>query len=131
MKFIQPLAFLSFLLVIVGCEEEEYKKIDPSTFNQEIALRTDLNEPEDLIYAYYQPETEGKAKVELTVEEIAESEYRITLIHDGLLDDSQRAVKYIMEAERIDSSWLVSSIKTNWKCWEGRGHEDWGIEYCN
>ena len=27
--------------------------------------------------------------------------------------------------------WIVKEIKTNRKCWDGRGHTNWSSEWCN
>jgi len=31
----------------------------------------------------------------------------------------------------INEKWFVGEIKINRKCWEGRGHTNWGTECCN
>lgn len=82
---------------------------------------------------YGQPEHEGPLELNISSKRKAQSgRYIITLVHDKLLDDSQRATKIVMDALwNTDSTWKVNGIQKNWKCWEGRGHTDWGIEFCN
>ena len=94
--------------------------------------RNDIETPEELITLYYNyPESEGVPNLEIEIKSTGENQYDITLIHDGLEDDSQRAIKVVMQASYSTEKWVVQSIKKNWKCWDGRGHTDWGIEYCN
>ena len=73
--------------------------------------------------------TNISAKIES--KKIGEGLIEITLIHDGQEDDSQRATKIVMKAELIGQKWTVHEIKTNRKCWDGRGHTDWGTGWCN
>ncbi len=56
----------------------------------------------------------------------------LTVINDGLLDDSVRGEKWIYElVKETNGVWKVSSIKRAWKCWPGRGHEDFSSESCS
>jgi len=55
----------------------------------------------------------------------------VILIHDGQEDDSQRATKIVMITELCGKKWIIHKIKSNRKCYEGRGHKGWGIEWCN
>ena len=82
---------------------------------------------------YGEPEHEGKLDLNISVKRKATTHrYVITLIHDKLLDDSQRATKIVMDAlQQSNGAWQVQGIRKNWKCWEGRGHTDWSVEPCN
>lgn len=55
----------------------------------------------------------------------------VTLIHDNLLDDSTKAIKYVVLFAVIQEQLEIISIKTNRKCWEGRGHTHWDSNNCN
>ena len=54
----------------------------------------------------------------------------VELIHDNQLDDSIKAVKYLMVLKKEEGNLKVISLKKIWKCWDGRGHTNWSIENC-
>jgi len=126
--------FFAFFIVLLtsscGPDRENFEPKDPAAFNAQIADRTDISTPEELILLYYNyQEEEGEPDIKVSTVK-SKNSYEITLIHDRLLDDSMRAEKILMTAEKNGNSWAVQNIRTNWKCWEGRGHTDWGIEWC-
>ena len=111
---------------------ESFDNIDSTEFNESIATRTDIKTAEELIMLYYgSPESEGVPDISIQTMELEFGKIQVTMVHDKLMDDSMRAVKIIMTVEQKDQSWIVLEIKKNWKCWEGRGHTNWGTEYCN
>lgn len=111
---------------------ERFKTIDPAEFNEKISKRTDIETAEELIEIYYNyPPNEGTPQLELKSKEIEGGLIEVTLIHDRHADDSQRATKIVMTAELNGKSWLVRKVKANWKCYDGRGHTDWGTGPCN
>ena len=119
------------IIILTSCSESFDIK-DPADFNKKIETRTDIATAQDLIEIYYNyPLHESKPKIEIESKEIGNRLMEVTLIHDGQEDDSQRATKIVMTAELKDKKWKVHKIKTNRKCWDGRGHTDWGTEWCN
>lgn len=125
--------FFSILTIIclTSCSEK-FKLIDPTEFNKKIETRTDIATAEQLIKIYYNyPLNEGTPKLEIESKELGNGLIEVTLIHDGQEDDSQRAIKIVMTGELIGQRWTVHEIKTNRKCWDGRGHTNWGTEWCN
>ena len=123
--------FFIGLLFLSACEES-FEHVDPTIFNNSISERSDIVTSEDLVNAYYHP-TLGEGNPSLTIET---KPYKgdmvlITLIHDGLLDDSIKALKIIMIAKKESGTWTVIEIKKNWKCREGRGHVNWGSDLCS
>lgn len=123
--------FFIGLLLLNSCDEA-FQNIDPTEFNDLLSERSDIETGEALMKAYYNP-TLGEGKPVLTIESLPYKKDMliITLIHDGLLDDSMRAMKIILIAKKEQAYWKVLEIKKNWKCRVDRGHEDWGIELCN
>lgn len=116
---------------LISCSES-FLHSDPKDFNSSISARKDLQTEEELIKAYYNfPEAEGPQSIIISTIKNKDHHSEITLIHDNMQDDSQRALKIIMVAEKTKDGWYIHKIKRNWKCWPGRGHEDWGTEYCN
>ncbi|MAX79875.1 MAG: hypothetical protein CL843_06845 [Crocinitomicaceae bacterium] len=125
--------FFSILTIIclTSCSEK-FKLIDPTEFNKKIETRTDIATAKQLIKIYYNyPLNEGTPKLEIESKELGNGLIEVTLIHDGQEDDSQRAIKIVMTGELIGQKWTVHEIKTNRKCWDGRGHTNWGTEWCN
>lgn len=124
---------ISILMVIclTSCSEK-FKTIDPTDFNKKINTRTDIKSVEQLARLFYDfPENEGIPHLEIESRELMDNKFEVTLIHDNQQDDSQRATKLILIAEQKNDTWSILEIKENWRCYQGRGHTDWGIEYCN
>ncbi len=126
------------VLAISCCGKESFNILDTKEFNDKIANRTDIKTPDELIKLYYNYDDlemfyhqEGKQSVTIRVVSLRENRYEITLIHEGLLDDSQSGEKIVMTAKQTGASWTVTEIKKNWKCWAGRGHTNWGTELCH
>lgn len=125
------LLFFIGLLLLSACGET-FEKISPAEFNQKISGRTDIETEEDLMKAYYNPILgEGNPTLTIDSRSYKDGKILITLIHDGLLDDSIQAMKIIMIAKKENGIWRVFEIRKNWKCREGRGHENWGIDLCS
>jgi hypothetical protein len=54
-----------------------------------------------------------------------------TLLRDGLLDDSVRALRYDAELRRLGSgAWELVSATWSQRCRAGRGHQDFSPEAC-
>lgn len=124
------LSIVLFLLC-VSCSEN-FKTLDVSEFNLTIKHRTDISSAEELIILYYNyPKEELEPDIKIISEPGKDGIIKITLIHQGLMDDSVKAIKIIMLARNENKSWSILSIKTNWKCYEGRGHQNWDIKMCN
>ena len=128
MKRIQ--ALLCFL-VLSSCAEK-FKQIDVEKFNTEISQNTSIKSAEELITLYYNwPISEGKPNLEISKLKFENNLFEITMIHDHLEDDSQKAEKIVMVARKLGNKWKVEEIKRNWKCYDDRGETDWGISSCN
>jgi hypothetical protein len=106
--------------------------MDTEMINKDIVKNTNIKSPEELITIYYNyPNSESKPDLKIEKKEIKNDVFEITLIHDNQPDDSQKAEKVIMLAKKIGKSWNVLKIRRNWKCYDGRGHTNWGTEVCN
>ena len=85
-----------------------------------------------MITLYYNwPISEGKPNLEISKLKFENNLFEITMIHDHLEDDSQKAEKIVMVARKLGNKWKVEEIKRNWKCYDDRGETDWGISSCN
>ena len=91
--------------------------------------------PKEIMQRYYPfkigVNSEGNQILDISTSEIDAAHREVILIHDNMLDDSQKGIKIIMNMKKNGTAWKVTSIKKNWKCRKGRGHVDWGIERCS
>ena len=114
-------------------DTEKFELMNVDKINQLLESRDQSLSAKDVVNLYYPIEIEteeGNEKIEIYENSIKNGNVTVTLIHDNMLDDSQRGLKYVMELERVNDRWKVIAIKKNWKCWDGKGHTDWGIEMC-
>ncbi len=131
MKITQILLLGIFITCLVSCVES-FNYIEADEFNRKITERTDIKTAEELIILFYNyPKSEGTPKLNCISKELKNNKIQVTLIHNGLEDDSQSAVKIVMIVEKTENKWFVHEIKNNWKCWKDRGHTNWGTKYCN
>ncbi|MCL2689613.1 MAG: hypothetical protein FWE57_07190 [Chitinispirillia bacterium] len=126
--------FVLIIPLIFSCSHtESFWPIDVKEFNEKIAGRTDIKTSEELIWLYdeYPQSQEGFRKRSVQTVAVNHEEYKITLIQEGLADDSMFGVKIVMTAKQTGTVWAVTEIKENWRCRKGRGQRNWGIEKCN
>ena len=115
---------------------EEFELMPQETLDKlnEAIKREKLASEEDIIrfYAPEDREAEGKYTYDISILKMANtSSTLITLIEDGINDDSMKAKKVVMTINSKDGQLTVSKIKQSYQCWEGRGHADWNSSYCN
>jgi hypothetical protein len=121
---------------MLSCAEEtskeEFNILDPNSFNRIISKRSDLHTPEQIMEFYYDyPVYESDPPFSIDTKEIENGAIEVTLVHDNMADDSIQAIKIIMVLKQQGGTWEVLEIKSNYKCREGRGHTDWGKEWCS
>jgi hypothetical protein len=69
-------------------------------------------------------------KVTVSVSKKAGESY-VTVIYEGLHDDSIAAKKYIAPVYYKDGTWTLGKPAITQQCMSDRGHEDFSSEYCN
>ena len=114
-------------------EDENFKYLTIGFFNRHLSSTTEKLSGKEVMRLFLPREEEsGEGNQTETIREeiLKNGNTLVTLIHDNLMDDSMKAEQYLMELKKIDGTWHVVYVKTNWKCREGRGHTDWGIELC-
>lgn len=123
---------LIFFIFLLSSCSESFKTLDQKAFNQQIAGRTDIKTPEELIKLYFNwPPNEGTPQVSVETENLGDNKFKITLIHSHMDDDSEAAEKIVMTAHLTGLIWTVDELKMNWKCWDDRGHTSWGTGACS
>ena len=98
------------------------------TYLEAAAVLSGLD-PEAAARAYF-----AEAEVdEVTVETIEQGEDRVIVLVtlSGLLDDSVSAerLRFVYTPE-IGGAWTLTDVGRQVRCWEGRGHQEWGPTLC-
>lgn len=131
-----------------GSQEDSEKDIEPAVEQEEsfrmiadeqveavnaAIVAGDLATDEEIMSAYApkSAETEGNYTYSITAEQPNDGHKTITLVENGLLDDAVAARKVVMRLVMAEGNWTVQSIKENYKCYPGRGHQSWRAEPCN
>ena len=83
------------------------------------------------VYAAKSNEAEGRYSYSLTSAATDMDNKTITMVEEGLMDDVVAARKVVMTLAIHEGNWIVTGIKENYKCYPGRGHENWSAELCN
>jgi hypothetical protein len=112
--------------------KEAYESIDISEFNNALSRRSEKLSPVEIMKLYYPHEAsqEGREIITINEKNLGNKTREVILIHDYLNDDSVKAYKYVMTFKKKADHWTLIALKKNWKCYENRGHTNWGIERC-
>jgi hypothetical protein len=74
---------------------------------------------------------EGTTSVVLEQPAEGGSRTDVMVTEDGLLGDSIRATRYVLDFERQeDGRWRLLSARWSQRCWPNRGHQDFSPEPC-
>ena len=120
-----------FSVFIAGCGEDTVLD-DISGFNKIIEKRTDIRSAREVMIIYYNYlPGEKDSKYSIEEEDLTKGRTRVTLISDNLPDDSMRGLKLVMVTNFDGSKWKVVIVQRNWRCYDGRGHTNWGTEPCS
>ena len=143
----KPTLLLAILLFLTSCGQitkspqsqntdsqtttTKFENIDFSKFNIKLSQKTEKMTPKEVMQLYYPHKKgdEGNEQIILSEKILNNKNTEVTLIHEGLLDDSIRGYQYKMILKKKKDHWKVASLKKNWKCY--RGHSYWGIELCH
>lgn len=120
-------------LVTDAVAEEDFIDLDVTDLNNEIRASSENLSPKEIMKMFYPVNTEsgeGNERIVLSEDLLDDGTTVVELIHENMMDDSVRSKKYVMGLKSADKKWQVVFLKNNWKCWPGRGHEDWGTETC-
>ena len=105
---------------------------DPEDINHQLSAHAGALTPEEVMKMYYPHETEqDKEVITISKQELEDASVKVTLVDDNMADDAQKTIKIEMTLMPVGSAWKVLKIQKQWKCYEGRGHTDWGIQSCN
>ncbi|MDR2224276.1 MAG: hypothetical protein LBE34_16310 [Flavobacteriaceae bacterium] len=114
---------------------EEYKVIpveEIDKINQTITEKHLTNNDE--IMRLYKPEEAAPGKgYTYVIKEINSQDSTSTLVSlniDNNNHESIKSIKVIMSIQTKDGKPVVTQIKESYKCWEGKGHQEWSAFPC-
>lgn len=114
---------------------EEFRLIDHQTVEDLNLLITSkkITDEEDVMRAYSPEDKEAEGNYSYVIKQINMSDSNsviISLLEDGINDDSVKTRKVIMTLIKKDGQIVVKQIKESYKCWKDRGHENWSSVFC-
>lgn len=114
---------------------EEFRFINDKAVQElnNVISSNHINTEEGIMREYAPEDTEAEGDYIYIIKRINTSDSNavvISLLEDGINDDSVKARKVIMTLAKIDGQFVIKQIKESYKCWQGRGHEDWSSAYC-
>jgi hypothetical protein len=125
------------VVLVAGCgggDEPEGESLSVESFNERAAASTAswTRSLEPFAREFVRVRDRGGEGLRVSVEtrdDGDEPEVVVTL--DRLADDSVRAERYALSLERRhDGRLRLVSAHRTWRCWEGRGHQDFSTELC-
>lgn len=129
MKFFWTAIFTAGLFV--SCAEE-FNYSNPAIFNTQVEYDMNLTSPKEVMMAYYNvDEIYSPANFTIDTKVLSADRFEVTLIETGMQDDSVEGQKVVMTVRKTATGWFVEEIKHNHRCWDERGHTNWGIQKCN
>jgi len=107
--------------------QEKVNQLNEAINSKKIVLVEDIMK----LYAPEDKEAEGNYTYDITVLAMSNSALTlVTLVEDGLNDDSVKARKIVMSIKGNEGAYRVTQIKESYQCWEGRGHVNWSAAAC-
>ncbi|MCJ7801197.1 MAG: hypothetical protein MUP82_02435 [Candidatus Marinimicrobia bacterium] len=140
-KIIIGIGICAFSILIMNCTKSTIKKetiLDSNTvatdqyteFNQRVRKAGNIVTPIELI-KYYLGEIDADQDIDISVAQVENNQYEITLIQGNVKDDSIAGIKIIMVAKNDNNQWTVLDIQRTWKCQKGHGPSKFSKKLCN
>jgi len=110
----------------------EMKLIDPEEYRAASELAARGSASLDIVLKIV-GEFEGSTQHIIQVNEGSEapSASRITVLRDGLLDDSVRGVRWDIALDKTRTSvWSIKEVKRSWRCWRGKQLDRFATACC-
>ncbi len=115
-------------------EDLEFKFISPEEIDKinKQVLEKNIKMPEDIIKFHRPKNNQSEGNYSYTITRKIDDKLRIelTLVEDGLMDDSVKSRKSIYTMNMKDNKLIVIALKEQYKCYRDRGHEHWSPELC-
>jgi len=121
---------------------EELEKVGQvmavSSFNRKIAngtsLGADWTSSPILVALKFAGEDMDCRKKTIDIEAPSAEDYdnlTVKITDEGYLDDSIAGGLIILRMEKKEGVWEIKKATQCWKCWKGRGHQDFSSEPCS
>jgi len=97
-----------------------------------LVAENEIKSPEEIV-KLYRPQAEvSEGNYTYNISHKIDDQLRIqlTLIEDGLLDDSQRSRKSVFTMNMKDKELIVLQLKEQFRCRKNRGSQEWGVTPC-
>ena len=110
----------------------DMKLIDPVEYGAASDLAARGSAPLDIVLKIV-GEFEGSTQYIIQENEGSEapSASRITVLRDGLLDDSVRGVRWDIALDKTRTSvWSIKEVKRSWRCWRGKQLDRFATACC-
>ena len=123
----------AFVLIVgsfwlIGCSQLR-ELVDTTNINTKIQYDISIQNPGELMQKFYT--YSDNQNVVLDWEELREpKQYRITMIHSNIQNDTIESLKYVMLSKYNGDTWQVEKIKKSIKCQPHKGHRYWGACLC-
>ena len=111
---------------------EDMNLVDPMKYKTASDVAAGGSAPLDIVLKIV-GEFEGSTQHILQVNEGSEapSASRITVLRDGLLDDSVRGERWDIALEKTTTSvWSIKEVKRSWRCWRGEQMDRFATVSC-
>ncbi|WP_408582941.1 hypothetical protein QCB52_08845 [Myroides odoratimimus] len=123
------------LLTSMTAEDREFRIIEQSKINtlNKTIIEQNLNSIEKIMQEYAPEDMAAEGNYTYIITKATTTDpnkFTLSLLEDGINDDSLKALKVIMTVEKKKDTFRVLGIKESYQCWKDRGHQDWGADYC-
>ena len=108
------------------------KLIEPAGYDAAARLAAKGGTPVDIALAIA-GRFEGRAQYIVQLNEGAESPRaaKLTIIRDGLLDDSMKSARWDVSLQRSSgANWGIVEARLSWRCWRGAAAEQFSANRC-
>jgi hypothetical protein len=134
---LRTLALMVSVVALAACggsDSESGEAVPVEEFNRQAAASDApwTRSPRPFVSRFLRLDQRSGEGLRISFEERdADDQPEIVVVLDRLADDSVRAERYVLSLERQDDSRLrLVSARRSWRCWEGRGHQDFSTELC-
>jgi hypothetical protein len=108
------------------------KRVPPEEYREAAAFAAHGNEPLDIVLKLV-GKFEGAIQHMIQINEGSESPSacRITVMRDGLMDDSVRGERWDIALEKTAKNfWSIREVRRSWRCWRGEQTDRFATDLC-
>ncbi len=110
---------------------EKTKTQNPDEYNSFLEKDTESTSALAAIQKIFFKEAEGSTTYDYKEIKNENGISSILVYVSNVMDDSIKDEKHYFTIKKVDNKWQIIDYQTSWDCRTGRGHQDFGIEFCN